>query len=78
MSDGAWESTRRLTGTTSNAMQDCETVFTRTGSGFVGLLCASSDDELWGAMSDENGNYQFIKVGPDGTAAPSCRDRWTA
>ena len=67
-SEGAWESTSRLTGTTSNAMQ-LETIFTRTGSGFAGLLCANSDNELWGAVADENGNYQFVKVGPDGATA---------
>jgi hypothetical protein len=64
-SDGAWESTRRLTGTTSNAVQ-LETVYTPIGAGYVGLLCANSDDELWGAAANSDGQYSFIKLGPDG------------
>ena len=60
--DGGWEWTRRLAGSTSNAV-NAESLWTRMGNGVVGLLCAASDDELWGAAEDAAGNYSFIKVG---------------
>jgi hypothetical protein len=62
----AWEWTRVLTGATDNAV-NVETVWTPTGTGFYGLLCAASDDELWGAVESSDGRYEFIKV--DGTGA---------
>jgi hypothetical protein len=37
----------------------------------VGLLCAASDDELWGATEDADGNYAFINVGAQGATVLS-------
>ena len=37
----------------------------------VGLLCAASNDEMWGATEDAAGNYSFIKVGAQGATVLS-------
>jgi len=58
---GAWETSLRLTGSTDNAIH-LETIFTESGSGYLGLLCANRDDELWGVAANELGDYSFIKV----------------
>ena len=68
--DGAWERTQRVTGSTSNAIT-AEAHWTGTGDGMVGLLCAASNDELWGATEDASGNYAFIKVGSQGATVLS-------
>jgi len=63
--EGAWEWTRIMTGSTDNAVH-VETLWEPTGSGYQGLLCANSDDELWGAEANENGNYRFIRLDAEG------------
>ena len=68
--DGAWERTQRVTGSTSNAVT-AEAHWTATGDGMVGLLCAASNDEMWGATEDAAGNYAFIKVGSQGATVLS-------
>jgi hypothetical protein len=58
---GAWETSLRLTGSTDNAIH-LQTIFTASGSGYLGLLCANRDDELWGVAANELGDYSFIKI----------------
>ena len=62
---GAWEWTRRLTGSTDNATH-VEGVYTPSGAGYFGLLCADNDDEMWGAIANADGAYSFIKLGATG------------
>jgi hypothetical protein len=70
MGSGAWERTQRLTGSTSNAVS-AEAHWTGKGDGLVGLLCAASSDELWGATESATGNYSFIKVDSQGATVLS-------
>src|SRR6478672_3741844 len=67
---GAWERTQRVTGSTSNAVT-AEAHWTGTGHGMVGLLCATSNDEMWGATEDAAGNYSFIKLDSQGATVLS-------
>ena len=63
---GAWEWTRRLTGSTDSAVH-IEGVYTPSGPGHMGLLCGENDDELWGAIANlDDGHYAFIKLAAAG------------
>ncbi len=59
---GAWQWTRRLTGSTDNAVH-FEGIYEPSGAGYMGLLCGDSGDVLWGGMANlYSGEYAFIKL----------------
>ncbi len=39
-----------------------------SAAGYQGLLCANSDDELWGAVANADGLWVFIKLTSDGSS----------
>ncbi len=65
LSQGSWMWSRRSVDTFSNVVH-VEASFTPSAFGYQGLLCARSDDELWGAVANANGIWVFIKLTSDG------------
>jgi hypothetical protein len=63
---GSWMWSRRSTEST-DAVMHVEGDFTPSAEGYQGLLCANSDDELWGAVANAAGIYVFVKLTSDGT-----------
>lgn len=62
---GAWMWSRRLNATAYNVMH-VEAEFTPSAAGYQGLLCARSDNELWGGVANADGLVAFIKLTGDG------------
>ena len=64
-SEQAWIWSRRLLGEFSTVVR-VEGVFVPSASGFFGLLCARSDDELFGAVVNTEGGWFFLQLTSDG------------
>lgn len=67
LSQGSWMWSRRSVDTFSNVIH-VEASFTPSAFGYQGLLCARSDDELWGGVANAAGIWVFIKLTEDGAA----------
>jgi hypothetical protein len=63
---GSWMWSRRAVDSLNNVVH-IEADLMPSAPGYQGLLCADSDDELWGAVADSTGLWVFIKLDSSGS-----------
>jgi hypothetical protein len=61
VADGTWVWSYRPLESTQNVVR-METVFTASAAGYQGLLCANSEDTLYGAVANADGRWVFIRL----------------
>lgn len=65
--DGAWMWSRRTHSEASPVIR-VEADMTPSADGYAGLLCANSDDELWGAVTNTAGMWAFVGLDSEGVS----------
>lgn len=65
--DGAWMWSRRTHAEASTVIR-VEADLTPSADGYAGLLCASSDDEMWGAVTNTAGIWAFVGLDSEGVS----------